>query len=302
MSWRITGVSAAPQLLDTYSGAAAAYSLRSLSLAYGGPVVRVRRSSDNAEQDFTAIQVTDGTLTTFCGPGDGFVRTWYDQSENGRHTIQPTNGSQPKIVSSGTLVTHNSNPAIDTAGGKTLYNASSGLNSGNALISFAAYSTPVAAAPDTNTMFLFTVGIFQNLAFFSVSSSTGLLSGEYLVLDIRTSSPGSERLGSTSYRRSANTLVIETAQLLTSGTKVFSNNNEVSLNLSHAGATTSANYTPSAIARNPALTIGGLPQDTINNIIASAAIKISEFIVYNTDQSAARSAITSAMNSQYAAF
>ena len=112
MSWLITGTGASPRLLDTYPGAAAAYSLRSLSLAYGGSVVRVRRSSNNAEQDFTAAQVTDGTLTTFCGAGNGFVRTWYDQSGNGRNATQTTTGNQPQIVSNGTLLTEGSKPVL----------------------------------------------------------------------------------------------------------------------------------------------------------------------------------------------
>jgi hypothetical protein len=115
MSWVITGIGAPPQLLDAYPGAAAAYSLRSLSLAYGGPVVRVRRSSDNTEQDFTAAQVTNGTLATFCGAGNGFVRTWYDQSGTGRNATQTSTLIQPSIVSSGTLITTNGKPALEFA-------------------------------------------------------------------------------------------------------------------------------------------------------------------------------------------
>jgi len=48
-------------LLDTYTGAAAAYSLRKLSKDTTN-VIRVRRSSDNAEADFTADEITDGTM------------------------------------------------------------------------------------------------------------------------------------------------------------------------------------------------------------------------------------------------
>lgn len=43
--------------------AAAAYSLRNLSSSYTGNVVDVRRSSDDAEESFTADEVADGTLT-----------------------------------------------------------------------------------------------------------------------------------------------------------------------------------------------------------------------------------------------
>lgn len=45
--------------------ATAAYSLRNLSTTYNGDVVRVRRSSDDAEQDFSAQEVGDGTLTSW---------------------------------------------------------------------------------------------------------------------------------------------------------------------------------------------------------------------------------------------
>jgi len=49
-------------LLDNYAGAAAAYSLRKLARNTTS-VVRVRRSSDNAEKDFTAGEAANGTLT-----------------------------------------------------------------------------------------------------------------------------------------------------------------------------------------------------------------------------------------------
>ena len=46
-------------LLDSYPGASVAYSLRKLSSTYAGSAIRVRRSSDNAEQD---INFTAGVL------------------------------------------------------------------------------------------------------------------------------------------------------------------------------------------------------------------------------------------------
>jgi len=106
-----------PLLLDTYPGAAAAYSLRSLSNSLAGsPVVRVRRSSDNAEQDFTATGITSGSLVSFCGSGDGLVTTWYDQSGDGNDATQTTAASQPKIVDAGALVTEGGKAALDFDG------------------------------------------------------------------------------------------------------------------------------------------------------------------------------------------
>jgi hypothetical protein len=42
----------------------------------------------------------------------GYVTQWYDQSGNARHATQTATGSQPLIVSSGSLVTENGKPAI----------------------------------------------------------------------------------------------------------------------------------------------------------------------------------------------
>jgi len=115
------------KLLDTYIGAAGVYSLRQLRTGYSGPAIRVRRSSDDTEQD---IYFLNGILDTvsllaFCGAGNGFVRTWYDQSGFGRHAQQTTNADQPQIVSSGAVITQGSKPAIDFLGTKgfTAYSA-----------------------------------------------------------------------------------------------------------------------------------------------------------------------------------
>jgi len=101
-----------PGILDFAPGAAAAYSLRNLSRSYAGPVVTVRRSSDDAEADFTAAEVADGTLAAFCGAGDGLVKQWWDQSGNTRHVTQSTSSKQPAVVSSGVLETYDGKPAL----------------------------------------------------------------------------------------------------------------------------------------------------------------------------------------------
>jgi hypothetical protein len=101
-------------LLDNYSGAAAAYSLRRIGPSgYFGPAIRVRRDSDNALRDigFTS----DGQLDTvglldFVGvTGSGFVQTWYDQSGNGENI---TANQTPWIIRSGSVVTYENKPSI----------------------------------------------------------------------------------------------------------------------------------------------------------------------------------------------
>jgi len=58
----VASIGLADYLLDLYGGASAAYSLRKLKGSYNGPVVEVRRSSDDAEADFTAVEVSDSTM------------------------------------------------------------------------------------------------------------------------------------------------------------------------------------------------------------------------------------------------
>ena len=41
-------------------------------------VVKVRRSSDDVEADFTADEITDGTLIAWTGANDGFVKLIFD--------------------------------------------------------------------------------------------------------------------------------------------------------------------------------------------------------------------------------
>jgi hypothetical protein len=94
-------------LLDTYSGAVVAYSLRKLSNTYMGNCIRVRRSSDNTEQDFgfSSGVLDTASLLTFCGAGSGFLVTWYDQSGNGKNAVQSSAAVQNRIVRLGSLIT-----------------------------------------------------------------------------------------------------------------------------------------------------------------------------------------------------
>lgn len=117
-------------LLDTYSGAAAAYSLRKLRSAYSGNAIRVRRSSDNTEQDFGFVNdvLNTASLLTFCGAGNGFVTTWYDQSGNANNAEQSSATSQPQIVSSGVLLTINSKTCMSFDGINDSFNLTNSIS------------------------------------------------------------------------------------------------------------------------------------------------------------------------------
>ncbi len=97
-------VAAYEGVLDLYPGAAVALSAaRLLDSTYTGDAIRVRRASDNAEQDIgfdASGELDTSALATFCAGTDGFVKTWYDQSGNGNDATQGTTASQPKIYDS----------------------------------------------------------------------------------------------------------------------------------------------------------------------------------------------------------
>jgi hypothetical protein len=103
---------------DLTASPVAAYSVRKLDKDYTGYCMKVRRSSDNAEQDigFSGNDLDTSSLATFCGSGSGFVVTWYDQSGNSRNATQSTSANQPRIFNSGTLETDG-----DTGGKASLY-------------------------------------------------------------------------------------------------------------------------------------------------------------------------------------
>jgi len=123
----ITKTPPPPPLLDQHGGAAAACSLRLLRVGYNGPCIRVRRSSDNAEKDigFSGGTLDTNALTSFVGNNDGYVVKWYDQSGNNRDATQSTQADQPQIVSSGTVITQNSNPTIEFDGSDDVLEISS---------------------------------------------------------------------------------------------------------------------------------------------------------------------------------
>jgi trimeric autotransporter adhesin len=108
--------SAPPAALDNLTSAVA-YSTRQLRTAYTGPLLRVRRSSDNTEADIgygADGWLDDAALLAHVGAGDGFVATWYDQSGNGRDATQTTAVRQPSIVTAGVV-------RVDDAGKPQVY-------------------------------------------------------------------------------------------------------------------------------------------------------------------------------------
>ena len=102
-------------LLDNEREALAAYSVaRRLGLYYTGPLIRVRRSSDNAEQDIPYIQIgvewvlDEADLIAFVGTGESssaWIVTKYNQAIAGQlDARQSAVSSQPPIMINGSIL------------------------------------------------------------------------------------------------------------------------------------------------------------------------------------------------------
>ena len=150
-SSRASGV---PLLLDTYPGAAVAYSLRKLRSAYAGNCIRVKRSNDSLTLDIGFVNnVIDlVTLQTFVGIFTGQITIWYDQSGNSNNVIEsPTFFNSPSIIIFGVLQTVNGLPTIKFVGNQ--------LN----------FQTPINA--NTN------LGVFMTAKNINIAAANGALIG-----------------------------------------------------------------------------------------------------------------------------
>jgi hypothetical protein len=183
-------------LLDEYPNALAAYSVRLLSSTYEGALMEVRRTvssvtvtadvaydSNNELSLDSLITITSGSssannLGEFVGASgysnpdslgggqDAFVRTWYDQSGNSRDFIQSSDGAQPQIVNSGSLITDNSIVCLSSNGVKvftTSYDISSLLNSTIGVFSFSGTNSRLWTTEGSNSGIRNTAGNTLNI-------------------------------------------------------------------------------------------------------------------------------------------
>jgi hypothetical protein len=142
---RLTSISKGKSLItigvNPFNNTAAAYSLRiPAGSSYNGSLIRVRRSSDNAELNFSAVATADingdrlldtSAISAWLTTNSGFITTWYDQSGNGRNATQTTAANQPRIYNAGAFETENGRTAINFIAGTQLLSAVDPLNGNN---------------------------------------------------------------------------------------------------------------------------------------------------------------------------
>lgn len=86
-------------MIEEIGDAGGAASFQQLG-TYAGPLVKVRRASDNQEQDFASVGdgIDSAALIAFLDGTTGFISVWYDQTESGYNLVQASAGSQPQIL------------------------------------------------------------------------------------------------------------------------------------------------------------------------------------------------------------
>ena len=252
-------------LLDTYSGAAAAYSLRQLSSTYSGDAIVVRRASDNTTQaiGFVNNELDTTTLESFCSGTDGFVTTWYDQSGNGFDVAQTTAGKQPKIVLSGSTITDGTKPSVQ-------FDGAQGLNT-------------TANISSASNYYPFYVRSYTGFGGFIFDSEIGR------VLIERTSAAAyydqTNSFQGTALTSSYRLIHMELNS--TTGGKVYENGVNTQSGLS---------YTQYPMSTQTAL---GSRYDVGSSWLNG---KIQEFVLYNTDQSGNRTGIETNINDFYSIY
>ena len=253
-------------LLDSFPNAAAAYSLRLLRINYTGFAIRVRRSSDNTEQDigFIGNNLNTSALTSFCGAGNGFVTTWYDQSGNARNATQTTAASQPQIVSSGNIILENTKPAIQFDGSNDNLSINSFSNTtSNSIFVVENRNRQLTGTTDFAFSFVRDRIYYDKNTYFQMTSN----SGNYLINSMINTTNLQELL----------------SLFYSNNGAIYKNNNIQSSSLSFNPFNNSSNST-----------IGSA--DT-NNLFAQ--VKHQELIYYTSDQSSNRTGIEFNINTYY---
>jgi PKD repeat protein len=271
---------------DLFGVPSAAYSLRKLSpnSLYSGAAIRVRRSSDNTEQDINFVSSTANatidttSLLSFVGAGNGFVVTWYNQNGSGNHVTQSTAANQPQIVSSGSLILENSKPSIQFDG------------SNDSLISS-----------------VISTDIFTNSSIFSVLKIPAQTSEDIPFGFGETGLNGGVRVlySSTGKKLGFATWAIDyTSSVDTISTNIYlysviQNGTIISLKKNNTTATGTLPSTPSNTTTG-AYSIGSLFGSSIANYYTQ--MNGSEFIFYGSEQSTNRALIETNINDYYGIF
>ena len=212
----------------------------------------------------------------------GAITSWNDKSGNGRNATADGN---PTYSATGMST---SKPAVQLDGtGDAFVSSITGIGSFNALDVYMVTQTTAAAAADTNSAVFWGYGNVGSASGpypvsrgLSIGSSTGAISGEFIVVLAEIPSI-TGRLGSSTYTRTSNTAQILNSRTATTGSSLIANGTAVTLEITNQ-ITTSTNTAPSSVGYtvDSNLHIGALRAN--GTLAYSPAIKFAEVIVSST--------------------
>jgi len=269
-------------LLDNFSGAAAAYSLRRIGpSSYFGPAIRVRRDSDNALRDigFTS----DGQLDTvglldFVGvTGSGFVQTWYDQSGNNNNAVQTTSANQPLVITSGSVVVENRKPTLRFDGTNDRLEAPSTLLPRDLFTVFAIVNGVAGGFPSAGQILSKNTGATGRTNFIGTTDNSTV--ARIFFND-----------GTTTYNVRTTSPVFNLTQNLVTAQSDGLGNSQIGANGVIEGTLTGRSWTPQNVAATIGASTGG--GNEFRGII-------QELIAYESYQSSTRPSIESNINTNY---
>jgi hypothetical protein len=196
--------------LTSTTPAASSYSLRKMSSAYSGPLVRITIGTnyydvypDTTSGLFAPTSPISAAMTTYNATGAGAtvnllssiitsgtttatVAIWYDQSGSANNVIQATTANQPRVINLGTIETLNGKPTLRFVGASSHFMESvanvsiAGASSVNAVSSSISSSANTASIVTTKAI----------TAFDGSSSANAALSAAQLKIDYPTKPDG----------------------------------------------------------------------------------------------------------------
>jgi len=247
---------------------------------------RVRRSSDNAEQDigFVGDDLDTTSLTTFVGANNGFVTKMYEQNGSGKDLAQTTASSQFQIVNAGSVYTLNGKPTCLTANAKSL--VSSVLFNFETTIGVSVFSVNkqyVQLGGTYNIDFLYSLG-------------DGTTSGRLLESKVKGSASNPTDFQQTIFNTSS-TNISTIENTFTTGTKLQVNTiNSTSHKYYENNILIGTNiFTPVNMANQKIY----VNDDSFGNTQTSARQYFSEILVYNSYQDSNVNTINTNINNYY---
>jgi hypothetical protein len=255
---------------------------------------RVRRSSDNAEQNigFVGNDLDTASLSTFVGAGNGFITTMYEQNGSGIDLIQTNASFQFKIADAGAVYTLNGKPScITTANdGGARYLQTTSLFNPSVITGVSVFSVTKLITQLGGTY----ASDFQYSIGSGVASTTGRL------LEAIT---GGSAGNPTTYNQYVEQGLSALSTPYTSGTKlqghlIKSGNNKFYINNALVGSNTNSLVTPDI---NQKLKINTLSWG-VPTWDSRANQYFSEILIYNSDETSNLTTIQNNINSYYAIY